>query len=174
MITSNALVLCVTRPKKKLWSSMTSTINPKPQTFTNNMTLFSMIQIKIICMPSLFLLLCEGVESHSSIRIRSFFDEIANGWNDMGDAKFLCMGHNSKHSSRWHSKNWLSHWTTCAIVWLKVVRSNMLSIKFFTLLCKLNWNWLINIVSSHEILHTNCLKFSLREIVYVETTLPCN
>jgi hypothetical protein len=29
-ITSNALVLCVTSPKEKLWSSMTSTINPKP------------------------------------------------------------------------------------------------------------------------------------------------
>ncbi len=29
-ITSNALVLCVTSPKEKLLSSMTSTINPKP------------------------------------------------------------------------------------------------------------------------------------------------
>jgi hypothetical protein len=29
-ITFNALVLCVTSPKEKLWSSMTPTINPKP------------------------------------------------------------------------------------------------------------------------------------------------
>ncbi len=93
-------------------------------TFTSNMTSFSTIKHKLFGCHYCFSCFVWGFNYVSSICMGSSFGEGVNGGVDMGDAKFLCMGGNSKYFSKLCSKSWLSHWNICVIIWFKVVGFN--------------------------------------------------
>jgi len=98
-----------------------------------------------------------GLNIVSSICMGSSFVVDRTSWGGMGVVKFLCTSDGSQRFFCWHSKKQLSQRTTFAIVWLKVVGSNMVKNKCFMSMYSLNWNWLVNATLSHEMSHVNCL-----------------
>jgi hypothetical protein len=123
-------------------------------TFVNNMTWFSIIQTKIVCMLTLFLLLHEGLQS---CFINMHGD--AKGWVGITSRKLLCVVNvGSWCLSCQHSKNMLSHQTTCVMAWLNVEGLGMVRRIFFTSPSNPNWIWLMSVISTHEILQANYLK----------------
>ncbi len=84
---------------------------------------------------------------------------------NMGGMNCFNVGNGSQRFFYQCLESWISQHIAWAITWLKVVGSNMVNRRSFTSPWSPNWNWLMNVASSHEISHASCINSK----VYIET-----